>query len=168
MKKTRFCGKIIYVKERHKKGFTLAEMSVAIAVVAIAMSMLALCFVSINRFSQKKERQTEILREIGNFQSTLNLKLQDFSGQSYVLIENQTPSNFFTISSGVENYEIVFDEENKKLKVEKTNQSEGIFSCSYIDNATFQTTGNIIRCSVEYDNKSLVLVFSFKMEGNNG
>lgn len=143
-----------------KKGFTLAELSVAMAVIAIATAMLALCFVSINNFSERKERQTEISREISSFQKTLNTTLQSYTTSEYALVENSTFSNQFQIIKGSEIFLFTLNNEAQYLVLNANDGDEILFKFKYIEEVKFQTSTNLIRCTVFCDEKEYILVFN--------
>lgn len=145
-------------QRKAKKGFTLAEMSVAMAIIAVAMAMLALCFVSINTFAQKKEKQTEISRELSSFKESLNNFLQDLKHSNNQLIQNLNSTNYVEIQTATEIIKLEYKESDLNLIVEDDQQT--IFEFKYIDDVKFSTYNNLIKCKINYEKIENIIIFN--------
>lgn len=148
------------MKKKTKKGFTLAEMSVALAVIAIATAMLALCFVSISNFSEKKERQTEISREVSSFQKQLNASLQSYKTPEFYLVQNTSHAHEFQINTSTETFLFVYSLETQKLVLNTNSGEDIVFEFNHIEEVKFQTFESLIRCTTICDDKEFILVFN--------
>ena len=136
-------------------------MSVALAVIAIATAMLALCFVSISNFSEKKERQTEISREVSSFQKQLNTTLQSYKTPEFFLVQNASHSNKFQINTtSTETFLFVYSLETQKLVLNTNSGEDIVFEFNHIEEVKFQTFKSLIRCTTICNDKEYILVFN--------
>ena len=145
-------------QSKAKKGFTLAEMSVAMAIIAVAMAMLALCFVSINTFAQKKEKQTEILSEVSSFKESLNIFLQDLKNSNNELIQNLNLTNYIEMQTPTGIIKLEYKKSNSCIIVENTQQT--IFEFKYIEDVKFSTYNNLIKCKINYEKIENIIIFN--------
>lgn len=128
---------------RTKKGFTLIELSLVLAVSAIAMAMLSFAIVQAKGFTEAKQRISTLQTETENFQKAFSGALEDVQSTEFVL-ESATSQSFVEFS-GVETCILKF--ENKNLW--KNNQSLEVFH--YLSEVQFSTEGNVIRCVLEFE-----------------
>lgn len=139
-----------------KKGFTLAEMSVALAVIAIATSMIALCFVSIKNFSKTKQTQADITAEIQDFKKTFGAEFQKYQSPEYILVQNAGFSNTVNLTQNAQNIQISFNPNQKTLNANQ----QILQTYELITNAQFKTTQNLVYCTLETKTQTTTLVFA--------
>ena len=145
------------MRKKEKKGFTLAEMSVAMAIIAVAMSMLALCFVSINAFAEKKERQHELTTEILGFETAFSEILRQYPPLNNTLLQNQTPTNSITLQTSTETITISYTQETKAVILWPSEQI--IYTFKQIDGVKFSTYEKLIKVELAFDKTHRNLVF---------
>ena len=135
---------------KKSRGFTLLEMSVALGVAAVALSILALILTYANAFTKNKQLQTATFQEIAMFKQTFESALEDFQSPSFTMqvVENQVVFE----SAGAEQ---TISFESGKLWQNETILKE----FAHIENVEFSTNQNLINCTLEYGNQTQTLVF---------
>lgn len=126
------------------------EMSVALAVSAIALAMLALILSYANAFTQTKQLQTAVMQEVSLFKQTFDEALEAFQSPNYDMrvAENQ----------------LIFESSGTKETISFSNgklwqNGEALQSCQHIENVAFALNGNLINCTLEYHQQTQTLVF---------
>ena len=139
---------------KSKKGFTLLELSIVLAVSAVAMAMLSVVMLQTNAFVANKNLLTARLSETENFEKTFNFALEEFQSLDY---------SFQTAEDGLEivfagqgtNSTILF-QENTLWK-----DAESLASFQEIQNVSFEAQDNIIKCKLLFDeNTTHTLIFT--------
>ena len=128
---------------RSKKGFTLIELTVAMAVSLIAMSMLIFCLMSINSFLQNKQRQYNYIENLTSFKTSLQGVLENYQTTTFSLVQSSNLASF-TLAGESQNYVVSYSESAL------FDNGEKIKDFDYINEVNFSTEGNLIKCNVEY------------------
>lgn len=138
-----------------KKGFTLIELTVAMAVSAVAMSMLIFCLMSINSFLQNKELQTEYINQLTEFKTSINAVFENYQTSSFVLNEQSSDAESLTLTSGSSEYVISYSENALYDNGEKVKE----FAC--ITAVNFSTQESLVKCKIKYgDNLTYTLILN--------
>ena len=139
---------------KSKKGFTLLELSIVIAVSAIAMAMLAVVMVQANTFVANKNLLTARLTETESFQKTFALALEEFQSVEYSIQPTES-ANQIVFAGQSENATILF-QENALWKNE-----ESLAEFHEIQNVSFTNNDNIIKCTLTFDESTThTLIFT--------
>jgi len=138
-----------------KKGFTLIELTVAMAVSAIAMSMLIFCLMSINSFLQNKELQTEYINQLTEFKTSINAVFENYQTSSFVLTEQNSELESLTLTNGSGEYVISYSENALFDNGEKVKEFDSITAVN------FSTQENLVKCKIKYgDNLTYTLILN--------
>jgi len=127
-----------------KKGFTLIELTVAMAVSAIAMSMLVFCIISINSFLQIKQQQLTYLEDVTSFKTTIQTVLENYQTNNFSVVEQANSLPSFSLESESQNYLINFSDNALY------NNGQLVKRFENIDTVNFTTKDNLIKCNLEY------------------
>lgn len=127
-----------------KKGFTLLELSIAMAVTFIAMAMVAVIMVQARTFVAHKELFTARQTETILFQKTFNTALENFQLQDFVIADAEY-SNQIVFQNG-QNQDIIKFSENALWK-----NTEILKDFTEIKNVEFSAYDNIINCKLFFD-----------------
>ncbi|MFQ6749935.1 MAG: prepilin-type N-terminal cleavage/methylation domain-containing protein [Clostridia bacterium] len=135
---------------KKSRGFTLLEMSVALAVAAIALGMLATIMFYANSFTKTKQFETAVQREIVTFHQTFAGVLEDFQSPNFQM---QAAGNeiVFESAQGVQTIKF-FDGKLWQNDV-------ALQACQYIENANFSVNQKLISCTLIYGEHAQTLVF---------
>ena len=139
---------------KSKKGFTLLELSIVIAVSAIAMAMLAVVMVQANTFVANKNLLTARLTETESFQKTFALALEEFQSVEYSIQPTES-ANQIVFAGQSANATILF-QENALWK-----NNESLAEFHEIQNVSFTNNDNIIKCTLTFDESTThTLIFT--------
>ncbi|MDD4815699.1 MAG: prepilin-type N-terminal cleavage/methylation domain-containing protein [Clostridia bacterium] len=129
---------------KNKKGFTLVELTVAMAISAIAMSMLVFCLMSINSFLKSKQLQTAYIDELIFFKTSLVSVFENYQTNSFVLNQQTIVSQNLIFTAESQDYVINYSENSL------FNNGQKIEDFNYINSVGFSTQGNLVKCNVKY------------------
>lgn len=129
-----------------KKGFTLIELTVAMAVSAVAMSMLIFCLMSINSFLQNKQQQSAYIEDLTSFKTSINAVFENYQTSSFVLNEQSSELESLTLTNGSSEYVISYSENALFDNGEKVKEFD------FITAVNFSTQENLVKCKIEYGN----------------
>ena len=137
-----------------KKGFTLLELSIVIAVSAVAMAMLSVVMVQANAFVANKNMQTVRLTETQTFEKTFSLTLEEFQTLEYSLENAENQNQIVFVGQG-QNQTIMFQANTlwkNEVALEEFHE---------IKNVNFSTENNIIKCTLIFgENITQNLIFT--------
>lgn len=125
-----------------KHGFTLVELSIAMAVAAIAIALLIGFLTLAKTFTETKQTHEDFHYEISTFQQSLDLALENFQIPSFLLRQANGESKLEFLGQN-EMQTISFSDGSLWL-----NQT-CLKSFHQIQSANFQTQGNIIKCTLQ-------------------
>lgn len=139
---------------KSKKGFTLLELSIVIAVSAIAMAMLSVVMVQANGFVANKNLSVAMLNETQNFEKSFSLAIEEFQSVNYSISPTNNQSQIVFTGQGA-SQTISFADNT----LWKNQQALGEFQ--KIQNVSFSTQNNIIKCMLMFDeNTTHTLIFT--------
>ncbi|MBQ2713941.1 MAG: type II secretion system protein [Clostridia bacterium] len=139
---------------KSKKGFTLLELSIVIAVSAIAMAMLSVVMMQTNSFVATKNLQTARLTETESFEKTFALAIEEFQSLGYSIQNAENQSQIVFWGQGESN--VILFQENTLWKNE-----ESLAEFQEIQNVSFTNNDNIIKCTLAFDeNTTHTLIFT--------
>lgn len=135
---------------KSKKGFTLAEMAVALAISAIAFSMLFLVLASVNGFVKNKQFNANLQTELLSLKTTVLAETEKY--QSYSLQNPNGNALIFENGAEAEIVEIRF--ENGTLFA---NQTE-LANFEIITNVWFEANNSLIKCNVLWGDRCCCVI----------
>ena len=139
---------------KSKKGFTLLELSIVIAVSAVAMAMLSVVMVQANGFVATKNLLTARLTETEAFEKTFSLAIEEFQTINYSL-QNAEDQNQLVFAGPGGDKTILF-QENRLWKNEIALQE-----FQEIESVSFSAKNNIIKCTLNFDESTThTLIFT--------
>lgn len=137
-----------------KKGFTLLELSIVLAVSAIAMAMLSVVMMQTSAFVANKNLQTARLTETQDFQKSFSLAIEEFQSLDYSVQNAENQSQIVFLGQGESN--VILFQENTLWKNE-----ESLAEFQEIQNVSFTNNDNIIKCTLAFDeNTTHTLIFT--------
>ena len=137
-----------------KKGFTLLELSIVLAVSAIAMAMLSVVMLQTNTFVANKNLQTARLTETQDFQKSFSLAIEEFQSLDYSIQNVENTNQIVFLGQGESN--VILFQENTLWKNE-----ESLAEFQEIQNVSFTNNDNIIKCNLAFDEKTThTLIFT--------
>lgn len=120
------------------------ELTVAMAISAIAMSMLVFCLMSINSFLKSKQLQTAYIDELIFFKTSLVSVFENYQTNSFVLNQQTIVSQNLIFTAESQDYVINYSENSL------FDNGQKIEDFDYINSVGFSTQGNLVKCNVEY------------------
>ena len=139
---------------KSKKGFTLLELSIVLAVSAVAMAMLSVVMVQTNAFVANKNLLTARLSETQTFEKTFALAIEEFQVLDYSIQNAENKSQIVFWGQGESN--VILFQENTLWKDEQS-----LASFQEIQNVSFEAQDNIIKCKLLFDeNTTHTLIFT--------
>jgi prepilin-type N-terminal cleavage/methylation domain-containing protein len=139
---------------KSKKGFTLLELSIVLAVSAVAMAMLAVVMMQTNAFVANKNLLTARLAETQKFEKTFALAIEEFQTLDYSLQSVSNTSQIVFVGQGASN--VVLFQQNALWK-----NQESLEQFKEIKNVNFLAQDNIIKCKLFFDESTThTLIFT--------
>lgn len=144
---------------KSKKGYTLSELAVAMAVSAVIMSLVVMFCMSINTYIQTKKTLTAVNQEVEVAEDLINRFLEQYQSSEYN----------FTISTDCKVLNVFqLVEGNEELKNTITLKSgelfaggESLWQFENISSANFYLTESLIKCKLLYnENNEFNLIFN--------
>lgn len=139
---------------KSKKGFTLLELSIVLAVSAVAMAMLAVVMIQTNAFVANKNLHVARLTETQKFEKTFALAIAEFQSLDYTLESAEELSQI--VFAGQDNTNVILFHENALWK-----NQENLYQFHEIKNVSFTNNDNIIKCKLFFDESTThTLIFT--------
>lgn len=129
---------------KSKKAFTLLELTIVLAVVAIATLCVAVVYAQANAFFVSKKTSSARQSELISFQSAFDSELQNFQSASFVVTPCENQNNI-VFTSGQNQTTISFYDQT--LWHNQTPVKE----FRYIQDVTFNVKNNFIQCNLVFD-----------------
>lgn len=147
---------------RSKRGYTLAELSVAMAVGAVVMALVVMFCMSISSYIQTKKTLTEIDTEIEIVDKYVTKFIADnaFEGVEFVVKENGL--GFMAYKSGGEDlFENKIEFNDKSLFY----NNEELWKFERVEQINFAINEKFLKCKLLYgDDKAFNLVYKLSID----
>ncbi len=143
---------------KKRDGFTLAELSVVMAVSAIIGTMVVTFMMFATRQQAEITKEAKCIGEITEVQKSVNTWLKKYDNENHTITSPGNTKLVATTTASVKAGEITFS--NKKIKVDSTAVSEELENITSV--AFYVLSGkNAIRVRVSYgNNETQDLIFS--------
>lgn len=137
-----------------KRGFTLPELVVSLAITVIVISLVASLVAIVSKVSAKQTHQNACQAEYIKASELVALYVDTFSTQSFDIKEVQ--ENSVTVTNGENSYSLTYDAQTKKLEAVTIEFLTGevkrhSIAFEKITQIKFTQNGKIILCEYMYD-----------------
>ena len=144
---------------RNKKGFTLVELTITLAVTAIVVSMVCGFIIVYQNQSLRVGQNKEAVSDITLFRRTLNEWITEYDN-----ISNTISANGGRLICGADSIEFASDQ----LIWKKNGSEYRTYSFNVMSNCVFEIKNGMVYCKTVCNDKSVDLMFNvFSMTGRD-
>jgi len=141
---------------KKRRGYTLAELTISLAVSAVIVAVLITIVISATRYMQGYREDISVRTELERIENAFK-SVSEYDSSEYAIKVESRKITVFSAADGEEKLNLSYIAEDKLLK-----RGESDFFTEAITDITFNSGGQVIKCTVQYGEKIAVYMLAIR------